>query len=227
MKSLVFDSGPLISLTMNNLLWIFEPLKSFFRGDFYLPASVKSELIDDPRQTKKFRFESLQVQELVNKGILSIYDDRKTKADTLVLLQAANSAFSIKGKNLKILHYAEVSSLVAASQLESAALVIDERITRELVEHPMHLAKLMGRKLNSHVDVDRQLISRFREKTADISIIRSSELAAVAYEKKLFDRFACPGTTRKQVLESILWGLKLDGCAINERGIKAILNATS
>ena len=35
---------------------------------------------------------------------------------------------------------------------------------------------------------------------------------------------ARPG--KKTVLESVLWGLKLDGCAINKSGIDAILAAT-
>ena len=32
MKTLVFDAGPIISMTMNNLLWLLKPLKKQFDG---------------------------------------------------------------------------------------------------------------------------------------------------------------------------------------------------
>jgi len=224
MKALVFDSGPLISLTMNNLLWLIEPLNKVFKGKFYLPESVKAELIDQPLQTKRFKFEALQVQELITKKVLKVFDDDITKAETLSLLQTANSCFSAYGKNLNIVHYAEMASLVAAQHLNASALVMDERVTRELVEHPLHLPKLMAKKLHTKISINRPMVEEFNRKTSGIKIIRSTELAAIAFEKKLLDRYATT-TPRKTVLESVLWGLKLDGCAINERGIKAIVAA--
>ena len=59
MKCLVFDSGPIISLTTNNLLWILEPLKNKFKGRFVITEGVRKELIDKPLTTKKFKFEAL------------------------------------------------------------------------------------------------------------------------------------------------------------------------
>jgi len=225
MNALVFDSGPLISLTMNNLLWLIEPLSKIFKGSFYLPESVKSELIDDPLQTKKFKFEALQVQELITKNTLKIIKDDSTKAETLSLLNTANNCFSARGKNLKLIHYAEVAALVAVQQQNASALVMDERVTRELVEHPLHLAKLLSKKLHTRININKPLVEEFRRKTSGIQIIRSTELAAIAFEKGLLDRYVTPTTSKKTVLESVLWGLKLDGCAINQRGIKAILAA--
>ena len=61
MKSLIFDAGPIISLATNNLLWILEPLKNKFDGKFYLTDAVKRELVDRPLETKKFKFEAIQV----------------------------------------------------------------------------------------------------------------------------------------------------------------------
>ncbi len=210
---------------MNNLLWLIEPLNKAFKGQFYLPESVKSELIDQPLQTKKFKFEALQVQELITKGTLKVFDDDSTKTETLSLLNIANSCFSARGKNLNIVHYAEIASLVTVQQLNASALVMDERITRELVEHPLHLPKLMAKKLHTKISINKPMLEEFKRKTVNIKIIRSTELATIAFEKKLLDRYTTPATTRKTVLESILWGLKLDGCAINERGIKAIIKA--
>ncbi len=224
MKSLVFDSGPLISLTMNNLLWIIEPLKRAFRGEFFIPEAVKMELVDEPLQTKKFKFEALQIQELVSEGALKVLEDSETKNETLSLLGIANSCFSARGQSLNIVHYGEVASVVAAMRLGSSALVMDERVTRELIEHPQHLAVIMDKKLQTRVNVDSLKLAEMRKRTEGVRILRSTELAAVAFEKGLLDRFASQPAQKRTVLESVLWGLKLDGCAINERGIKAIMD---
>ena len=225
MKPVVFDSGPLISLTSNNLLWLLEPLSRIYKGDFVLPESVRSEVVDEPLMTRKFRFEALQVQEYVNKGVLKVYPDSGTKQETLELLKLANGIFSTRGKTLTLVHYGEVAAIAASRSLGASALAMDERVTRELIEHPRHLAKIMERKLRSKVVVDGEALKSFRSLTGKIRIIRSSELAAVAFEKGLLDRYAAPKAGRMKVLESVLWGLKIDGCAINERGIRAILAA--
>jgi len=226
-KALVFDSGPLISFTMNNLLWIVEPLKRIFKGEFCIPESVKSELVDEPLQTKKFKFEAFQVQELITNGVLKVLEDDLTKDETLSLLNSANRCFSAKGKELTIVHYGEIASIAAAIHLNAEAIVMDERITRELVEHPQHLARIMEKKLQTTVTANKENLLQLKERTRGISIIRSTELAAVAFENGLLERYlskSAPGL-RKTLLESVLWGLKLDGCAINERGIKAIMDA--
>ena len=68
MKSLVFDAGPVISLATNSLLFILEPLKKEFNGKFYITESVKSELVDRPFEIKKFKFEAIQVEKLIETG---------------------------------------------------------------------------------------------------------------------------------------------------------------
>ena len=57
MKALVFDAGPIITLTMNNLLWLLEQLKSQFNGEFFICPAVRRELVDKPLQTKKYKFQ--------------------------------------------------------------------------------------------------------------------------------------------------------------------------
>lgn len=225
MKALVFDSGPVISLTMNNLLWLMEPLKKRFGGEFFMAEAVKLELVDEPLQTKKFKFEALQVQELISNQVFDVLEDSETKNETLSLLGIANSCFSARGQNLTIVHYGEIASLVAALHLKAPAVVMDERITRELIEHPQHLAVIMEKKLQTKVKVDSSRLAELKEKTEGTRIIRSTELAAVAFEKGLLDRYALQPSQKRTVLESVLWGLKLDGCAINERGIKAIIDS--
>jgi hypothetical protein len=128
---------------------------------------------------------------------------------------------------VKIVHYGEIAAVVAAQKIKAAALVMDERVTRELIEHPLHLARIMEKKLHSGIRVNKSSLEQLRGRIKGLSIIRSTELASVAFEKGLLDRYISPKVSRKDLLESILWGLKLDGCAINERGIKAIISAES
>ena len=228
MKSLIFDSGPLISLTMNNLLWLIKPLRKLFKGEFLIPESVKSEIVDKPFETKRFKFEALQVQEYLSDKTLKVLPDRSHRKEATELLNLANSCFTSNGKPLSIVHYAEISCLIAASR-RASALVMDERVTREFVENPQRILVLMQKKLHATIRMNRTAIKDFAEKTAGIKIIRSAELAAVAFEKGMLNRYESPaaGLGSKTVLESVLWGLKLDGCAINESGIKAIMTTAT
>ena len=65
MKSLAIDSSSIISLATNSLLWILEPLKKQFQGDFYITDSVKQEVINRPLSTKRFKLEALMIKEIV------------------------------------------------------------------------------------------------------------------------------------------------------------------
>ncbi len=70
--SIVFDTGPLISLSTNNLLWILPKIKESFQGDFIITPAVKRECVTRPLETKKFKFEALQVLRQIEKQTLTI-----------------------------------------------------------------------------------------------------------------------------------------------------------
>ena len=61
MKYLVFDSSSLITLAMNNLIWVLEPLKKKYKGDFCISTSVRNEILDTPLKGKKFKLEAMQL----------------------------------------------------------------------------------------------------------------------------------------------------------------------
>ena len=67
-KALVFDTGPIISLAMNNLLWVLVKLKEKFSGDFYVTPGVKRECVDKPLLGKKFKFEAMRTLKLIEDG---------------------------------------------------------------------------------------------------------------------------------------------------------------
>lgn len=227
-KTMVFDAGPLISMATNNLLSTLEKLKEYYAGRFILPESVKNELVNDPLNTKKFMFEAMQVERLISLGVFEVLADSATKELTLELLRLANSSFAAKGKQIQIVHYGEMAAIATAKLLDSEAVVMDERITRELVEHPAHLSEMMGKRLHTAINVSSQSLSLLKKYSESIKIIRSAELAMMAFELGLLDRYLAPGEekeihgVKKKLIESVLWGLKMNGCAISSTEIEEL-----
>ncbi|MBR9677113.1 hypothetical protein GOV04_03160 [Candidatus Woesearchaeota archaeon] len=227
MKSIVFDTGPIISLTTNNLLWLLKPLKELFGGEFYIPESVKKELVDKPFHTKQFKFEALQVLEQIKNKTLVVLDDDQIRKKTFHLLTVANSIFSAHGTSIKIVHFGEMEALATAIVKGSLALVVDERTTRKLVEDPAQLHEHLQRKLHTKILVDNVQLKEMRQLIKNIGILRSVELATMAYEHGFLDKYL-PHTSiidrpKKALLESVLWGIKLNGCAVRKKDIDKIV----
>lgn len=218
MKALVFDTGPIISLTMNNLLWILEPLRERFKGKFYITNLVKTELVDKPLNTKRFEFEALQVMQQINDGILDVLDN---PVNTNELLDLANKSFKAKGHWVSISHFGEMSAVALALQLNSNAVVIDERTTRTLIENPDSVKNIMQRKLHTKVFVDNSNLRELENHLKGLKVIRSSELVYVAYKLNLLNKYI-DGATKQKLLDSLLWGVKLDGCAISKDEIEQV-----
>jgi hypothetical protein len=224
MKSIVFDAGPVISLTTNNLLWLLDDMKERFNGDFYIPEAVKGELIDRPLASKKFKFEALQVGFRIRKGVLTVMETPQIKALAQELLDLANQAFKIKGNWIKIVHYAEMEAIATAIILNSSAVVIDERTTKLLLEDTHALARMLEQNLGSKVYVDQRNLNKVKDWTKNIKILRSVELVLVAYEKGMLDKYLMEGPESRRILvESLLWGVKIHGCAISRREIDQLV----
>ena len=233
MKSLVFDSGPIISLVTNNLLWVLEELKKRYDGEFYISPSVKKEIIDVPLRSKRFRLEALQLASFISRGIIKIYKPGNTTQlnfFTKKLLNLANNMFICRGVNVRLVHLAEIEALALANLIKADALVVDERSTRVLVENPEILSQLLEKKLHSPIDINIKAKKEFLEEVKDTNIIRSVELMAVAYDFGILDKYALKEVKfikstnlRKNLLEGVLWGLKLRGCAISSDEIYDIM----
>jgi len=223
MKSIVFDAGPVISLTTNNLLWLLDYLKEEFNGDFYIPIAVRKELVDKPLNSKKFKFEALQVDFRIRKGVLTTIENPKIKILADELYQLANHIYKVKGNWLSIVHYAEMEVLATCIIQGSKAVVIDELITRLLVEDPNQLREVQSRHMNGKVFVDKKNLAKFRNWTKNIIVLRSVELLIVAYEKGLLNKYLYKGKDAKMtLLDSVLWGVKIRGAAISRREIEEI-----
>ena len=224
MKSLIFDAGPIISLATNNLLWILEPLKKKFNGKFYITEAVRKEIVDRPLETKKFKFEAIQVESLIEKGVLEIIDNVFIRENTPRLLNTANEIFGAYGNYMKIVHFAEISVIAAAVNINSDAIVIDEKTTRFLIENPRMIVEILKKTLHTSISVNENNLKEFNNTIKDIKAIRSIELVTIAYEQGLLNSYITKmADARKDLLEGVLWGVKLNGCAVSKDEIEQIV----
>lgn len=220
-KTLVFDSGAIISLALNSILWILDPLKHRFQGEFLITPKVRDELIDKPMKTKKFKLEAIQVNEYLSKQILEEVEEKKELIDmTERLLFYANNSFQAWGNYMKIVHEAEMESLALAKIKEAQALVVDERNTRMLVEDADTLVMILKRKLHTNIKVDRANLRKFQQMVEGVKIIRSVELVTIGHKLGLFDKYKIE---KRELLDALLWGVKLNGCSVSEHEIKQVV----
>lgn len=220
MKSIVLDSGPIISLTTNNLLWILDILKQKFGGKFCIPQAVKEEIIDHPLNTKKFKFEALQVLNKTNQKVLEVVGSAEIEDLANRLFDISNKIFKAHDSWMHLFHYAEMEVLAAAVVMKSSAIVIDERMTRKIIEDPISIKQLLQKQLHTSIHVDKRNLHEFLSIVKGINVIRSVELAIAAYELGILDKFlANRPDARKLLVDSFLWGIKLRGCAVSVKEI--------
>ena len=224
MNVMVFDTGPIISLTTNNLLGLLNNLKEKYKGNFYITASIRRELIERPLETKKFKFEALQVLRCIHADILEVFDSKELRKKTLHLLDISNNCFKADGNFIRIVHFAEISGLAAAVLNKAEACVVYERKTRLLIEDPLRLKEILSMKLHTSVTVNKKCLNEFKELTKGIKLIRSVELVSVAYELGLLDKYLVNiPNAKRTLLEAVLWGVKLNGCSVSENEIREIV----
>jgi len=224
MKAFIFDAGPIISLTTNNLLWLLGPLKERFGGEFYITESIRKELVEKPLKTKKFKFEALQVQDQIEKGVLKVIKDNKIKKKAEQLLSIANNVFYVHKHPLNSLQAGELETLAAAKIMKIPYVVVDERITRLLLENPGQMEQLLEKRLHADVRVKRDKLVRLHKEVEGVKLIRSFELAAIAYEFGLLDDYIAKiPDAKKQLLQAVLWGIKLNGCSVGQNEIDEVV----
>lgn len=215
-KVIIFDSGTLISFTMNGLLEEFRELKKIFKGKFIITKEVKAEVVDKPLTIKIFELEGLQINELITEGVLEMpsslgIKDEEVSKKTQEILKLANSTFESKGEPIHLLDLGETSCLALSSILNSAriknVISVDERTTRMLVENPENLRKLMQGKLHTDINTRKENLKFFQ----GFKFIRSAELVYMIYKKKLF-KYMKDGV----LLDALLYAVRYRGCSISD-----------
>lgn len=228
MKHVIFDTGVIINLAMNNLLWILPKLKERYGGEFVITKGVEKELIEKPLSGKKFKLEAIQVLKHINDKVILIDKSKSFKdlAEKIDLI--ANNIFSSNDHPIKIVHTGEIEALAYALTNKSEAIFIDERIMRELIENPKEIEMILKRKLHRKITTNNAKLKELKQLVKGVKVLRSAELVVAAHDMGLFDIYNNP-TSKKalvnidhEILDGLLWGVKLNGCSINDREIKYI-----
>jgi hypothetical protein len=223
MKSIVFDSGPIITFALNNLLWVLKDLKHEFNGEFYITPTIKQEIIDRPLGSKKFKFEAHQVSALVRDNIFKVYDHKELRPLSDKISNIANRCFIAQKHPITIVHDGEIEALACALLNRSSAVAIDERTTRYLIEEPLSIHKILERKLHTKVQIDKKMVRNLKTLLVGLNVLRSSELATICFIKGFFKKYELDvKNSHHELLDSLLWATKLNGCAISETEIKKI-----
>jgi hypothetical protein len=221
MKILIFDSGALINLSMNGLLYILEELKKKFNGKFIITEQVKYEIVDRPVGIQKFELGALRIQKLLDDNIVEMadslgIDEKELNEKTVKLMEMANHSMKVKGQWVHLVEEAEMSCLALSNMLGErkieSLIAIDERTTRMLCENPESLSRIMSEKLHQRVEISADNFNSFEK----ARFIRSSELVFVAYKKEVIN------LEGKKVLEALLYATKYKGAAISFKEIDAL-----
>jgi hypothetical protein len=199
------------------------------KGEFYITKSVRAELIDRPFESKKFKFEAMQVLQYVSKDVIKEIGYEEIEAKAKQLFNLANRCFKAEGQSISIVHFGEMEALAAAILLHAEAIVVDERTTRYLVEKPEKLRRRMENKLHTQIEMDRQAVRELKAEIGPLRAIRSIELVSVAFEKGLLDIYMFAKEEeivpepKKNLLEGVLWSMKLNGCSVADEEIADIV----
>lgn len=220
-KVIIFDASTLISFSMNGILKIIENLKEKSNIKFIIPLEVKYEVVDKPIKINRFKLEALKIQNLLKRKIIEMPESLDIKQSevsnkTKEILKIANSIYKESGKKLDLIHNGEASCIALYKILQERKfqpiIAVDERTTRMLCESPKNLKELLEKKLHTKINYDKTKTKYF----LGIKIIRSTELAYVAYKKGLTQFSGRPG------LDALLHALKYKGCSISYEEIEEI-----
>ncbi len=212
---IVADSSSMISLAINCL----SPLLDALNIKITVTKGVYDEIITYTIHTKRFALESMRIKRLFSDGILSVKDADPKITDEI--LERANSIFMLNNHYLRIIHKGEAEAVSLLKEINANALLIDERTMRVLIENPERLRDVLSYQNNHNIGINHRNLELFKGIIPGISVIRSSEIAAIAYERGIFNNYL--GSNGKDVLEAVLYALKFSGCAISWQEIEEYL----
>ena len=212
-KVLILDAGPLINLSMNGLLDIFEKIKRMGIS-IVVTNYVYQEVVDRPSHIPRFELGALRIKELIDKKIIQFATElgiasQEIESETQYMLGAINCSIKSENHCIEVVSPAEISCLAVSKILSGRGIInvigIDERTTRVLFEKPTNLKDLMSNKLHRSINLNINQI----EGLGKFRFIRSSELVYMSYKKGFIQ------ISDKRALEALIYATKFKGCSIS------------
>ncbi|PIN94891.1 hypothetical protein COU53_01910 [Candidatus Pacearchaeota archaeon CG10_big_fil_rev_8_21_14_0_10_30_48] len=217
-KAIIFDSGTLITLSMNDLLEMLRELKKKFGGKFIITKEVENEIVTKPMKIKRFKLGAMRLKKLIEDKTLEFPDALGISQNEISkiassILKDANAMFIAQKRPVHIIDLGEASIMALSKLLRNKKIAnliaMDERTTRMLCEKPQNLERLLSKKLHMKVIQQKQGNRDFYRG----DFIRSTELIFVAYKKGILPK-------NKDLLDAMLYAAKFKGAAISSDEIK-------
>jgi len=206
------DSSSLISLGDSCVIDMMYFLHDNHGVRFMVPPSVIDESINNPlkKEIKEYYASVRRIEKLKDDKIIEVTEPEPD--ETNKILDMTNHLLFVQWKPLHLVHYGESEVLAAARHNKDNMILMDERTTRMLIESPFVLKTHMEKEFRINIMIERNNMINFSNLTKGMEVIRSSEIAVIAYEHGYFDNF---GPKKKKAIEAILYELKYSGCAIH------------
>ena len=91
------------------------------------------------------------------------------------------------------------------------------------MESPREVARILKNKMHTQIKINGKNLSEFQESFGGIKVLRSVDLGYAAYKLGLLNNLLLHGKkdveTKKQLLDGMLWAMKLRGCSITDKEI--------
>jgi predicted nucleic acid-binding protein len=210
-KNVVCDSSTLISLAETCNISCLQFLRERAPVNFVIPPSVYNEIISCPINLPQFEFSAVRLSKILADGTISLYSPPGLKNRTQKILRAANNVLRVDGRPLEILHAGEAECLAVCSEAGAAALAIDEKTTRLLLEDPRKLWEAVSSEYGGRLSFNELAAREFRSLACSVAVIRSSEIIAVAALKGFFAEY---GEFEDEAFHSALYALRRAGCSL-------------
>lgn len=219
-KVVLCDSSSLISITNSCLIDMLYFFSKSHSVEFIVPQAVEREIIERPLaiSMKAYELSAMRMKRALEDRVLEM-SRYETLDSAKRIMDTANTMFYARAHPVHLVDLGEADMIALAKEIDADVVLMDERTTRMLLESPFVLKDHMEKELGVNVMVNKRSFDSFKESSEGLKVIRSAELASVAYGAGYFSTYSDP----KKMLESTLYSLKYGGCSIGFDEIDEIL----
>jgi hypothetical protein len=219
-RNVIFDSSALISLGNTGLIDLFEEFKKRNPNvNLYITEAVHQETIDIQDRVVRYGWIGVQYEYLLQKGIFTLIKQADLPKNTSIE-DLCNNSFFTKHGSLELLQKGELESIIFAKE-KNAVLVIDEIVTRWLIESPMKLHELMETRYKEKVSIDKIKLNKASAVLKNVPVIRSVDFVAFAIRQGYFDKYK-----NLDYKKQLLYALKYAGCATTYEEIDKFISGS-